>query len=604
MQDATRFINGPCPPHLAKSFPESLPLVAGADLPEGFLYIDPNYSTNRAGGRVDYCVPNDLLPNIGYSTSEPYNAQAGPSMFDASLKIGRNQDGVLTSPGGYCSCRANVGIGAGSWYFEIKIVKSKESTNDAHVRVGVSRREFNLETSVGCDAYSYGLQDKGRKVYAARPRDFMEGFQTGDVLGFQVVIPRERPENVPYKARRDRLPFGKNDHIWWDVLDYAATDEMNDLLLPRVGAEFYPSPREAIPGSYIRLFKNGVDKGIMFEDLREFLPPFSQFSKEQGISSFNDGRLGYYPTISCYRGGQAKFFLNQSELQYPVPEGSRPLGERYVEQVADDVVLDVLDQVQFEEVDKSLPPEKLIRLEFRWLDDPALKHMDTAALPKPERRRKRPKKDDRSPTPQDGLLKNEPQSSDNIPDHPMQHDEPVPKMEVNSPLVPQVNDVMTNSLTQSEPVAPKIEPNSPLSYPSNNVMEHPMVPHEEAPVAPKVEADSPFEQTTSIESVMPQNTKDAERAPDHSRIAPAMPMEPSQEVHAQTPFIQVPAPPQTNVSELPVPPGPAATAHPSAPLAEHAPAPEEGLRNGQPSQETTPSTATEEGKSSLRDILN
>ncbi len=101
--------------------------------------------------------------------------------------------------------RANVAAREGRWYYECKILSgvkrpaqspattNADLTGGGHVRIGWARREANLDTPVGFDAYSYGLRDvSGQKVHMSRPKDFSpsnESFHEGDVIGLEITLP-------------------------------------------------------------------------------------------------------------------------------------------------------------------------------------------------------------------------------------------------------------------------------------------------------------------------------------------------------------------------------------------------------------------------------
>jgi len=158
------------------------------------------------------------------------------------------------------------------------------------------------------------------------------------------------------------------------------------------------APLRTLPHSAIRVYKNGKPIGTAFENLLAFLPPASQPSKQHGAreGGFDDAMTGYFPAISCFFGGTAEVnfgdgktgfwappaHIRNTKVPVPVrehhdstqdvemrdaPPGSggggggergrqqgwrpgkecRPVGERYKEQVAEDVVYDVIDEVDF-----------------------------------------------------------------------------------------------------------------------------------------------------------------------------------------------------------------------------------------------------------------
>ena len=146
-----------------------------------------------------------------------------------------------------------------------------------------------------------------------------------------------------------------------------------------------------LPHSALRIYKNGKLIGTAFENLLAFLPLASAPSKTMGArEGFDDGLVGYYPAVSCFWGGIAEVNFGDSPTGFWAPpahlsntrdtsgqrthatgpdvamadagagvdaSGSkrgwnpgrlcRPIGERYKEQVAEDVLWDVIDEVDF-----------------------------------------------------------------------------------------------------------------------------------------------------------------------------------------------------------------------------------------------------------------
>lgn len=105
--------------------------------------------------------------------------------------------------------------------------------------------------------------------------------------------------------------------------------------------------------------------GTAFEDLLGFLPPASRPMPQVGArEGCDDGMLGYYPAISIFHGGAAEVNFGP-DFWYPppgytsndevdvVPTGEkesgkiRALSERYREQIAEDIVYDIIDEVDF-----------------------------------------------------------------------------------------------------------------------------------------------------------------------------------------------------------------------------------------------------------------
>ncbi|KAL8957040.1 MAG: hypothetical protein Q9183_006159, partial [Haloplaca sp. 2 TL-2023] len=170
--------------------------------------------------------------------------------------------------------RPNVCAREGRWYYECKILSGVRPPNQdpaltsgsdpgGHVRLGWARREANLDTPVGFDAYSYGLRDvSGQKVHLSRPKDFMpnnESFCEGDVIGLELTLPSlalhrkvvdgsynkavdvsddldpafpaaEAPEII-----RDRVPIRYKGVVYFEQFEYSPTKDLEDLMNPAPG---------------------------------------------------------------------------------------------------------------------------------------------------------------------------------------------------------------------------------------------------------------------------------------------------------------------------------------------------------------------------------
>ena len=116
--------------------------------------------------------------------------------------------------------------------------------------------------------------------------------------------------------------------------------------------------------------------GTLYKDLLAFLPLASKPAIQSGVvgarEGLDDGNLGYYPSISVFQGGAAEanfgpeFWFPPEELRLnssdTVTAGTRSsdlasiqtrtslkrlraLSERYEEQIAEDVLYDVIDEV-------------------------------------------------------------------------------------------------------------------------------------------------------------------------------------------------------------------------------------------------------------------
>ena len=208
---------------------------------------------------------------------------------------------------------------------------------------------------------------------------------------------------------RDRIPVPYKGNSYFEIMDHVPSRPMEvytdrqtnltNLSTPIPGSaaskdqlKAPPNPNHehaslrTLPHSALRIYKNGRLIGTAFENLLAFLPPASAPSKTMGArEGFDDGLLGYYPAVSCFWGGTAEVNFGDSAAGFWCPpprvkstkdntsatagagaddarmsnagdrgreawcpgRQPRPIGERYKEQVAEDVVWDVIDEVDF-----------------------------------------------------------------------------------------------------------------------------------------------------------------------------------------------------------------------------------------------------------------
>ncbi|KAF7559411.1 hypothetical protein G7046_g4733 [Stylonectria norvegica] len=361
---------------------------------------------NKRNYQYTHCIADPLFPSMLYyrhTEPEPY----GPRMSfeDAATHVYFDKSArQITTDKGFRMARANVAVREGRWYWECKITQGIRKPKDGvakpeggrHVRVGWARREASVDAPVGFDAYSYGIRDvSGEKVYMSRPKEFFpagEGIQEGDVIGLEIQLPSEHlhrkvmsgnynpvvdksDDELPPAAEapnivRDRLPIRFKAHTYFEKIDYHPTKELEDLMNPApMGPNVSSEPPNAInpipalrtlPNSYIKVYKNGVLMGTAFEDLLGFLPPASKPAPNPDARvGLDDGMLGYYPAVSVFRGGSVETNFGP-DFWYPPPGYDstdnakttseprvRAVSERYQDQIAEDIVYDIIDEVDF-----------------------------------------------------------------------------------------------------------------------------------------------------------------------------------------------------------------------------------------------------------------
>ena len=271
-----------------------------------------------------------------------------------------------------------------------------------HVRLGFARREADLDVNVGVDCYGYGIRDvNGEVVNRMRCEYFFpkgESIREGDVIGMLITLPpislhkkvvegtydpadddddddddndndndnhhHHPPGSV--NIIRDRIPFHYKSDFCWQQSNVFPTKHLRDYAFnlkdtPGLGP---PSPlnqddpsMRTLPGSAISIFKNGVFMGSPFKDLYSFLPPASRLANgtnNLGLGereNADDGLVGYYPTVSCYGGGAVECRF-EAPWWFGPPERAesggpvRPIGERFTDQIVEDVVADIVDEVE------------------------------------------------------------------------------------------------------------------------------------------------------------------------------------------------------------------------------------------------------------------
>ncbi|KAF2643861.1 hypothetical protein P280DRAFT_466587 [Massarina eburnea CBS 473.64] len=193
--------------------------------------------------------------------------------------------------------------------------------------------------------------------------------------GFDAPDARD-PLEKPLDIIRDRIPVPYKGNFYFEQLDYQVTKAVDAYHDRGPVPKVHPSPNHeevsvrSLPHSHIKVYKNGKEVGIAFESLLAFLPPASVPSNEAvkagARTGFDDGVVGYFPAVSVFNGGVAQVnfgpdfwsppaeyskdthMLGAETIDGPVEGRSlRAIGERYKEQIAEDVVWDIVDEVDF-----------------------------------------------------------------------------------------------------------------------------------------------------------------------------------------------------------------------------------------------------------------
>jgi COMPASS component BRE2 len=367
-----------------------------------------------------------------YRSTETEPKYARMSFEDSAASVYFDKSGLhVTGEQGWRSARANVCLREGRWYYESKVtcghkdVPNPDGEARPHVRFGFSRRESLLTEPVGSDSYSYSIRDtNGETCFMSRPRDFGEKILEGDVIGLEINIPsyqlHKKIVDGTYDAAvdhddeqlinngvtpnvvRDRLPIKFKNQMYFEQINYESNKELEWMMWGghnpnacTVHTKSKLQPNHALPcmrtlpGSYIKVYKNGKLLGTAWEDLLSFLPPASEPAAVGARKGLDDGMVGYYPAVALFRGGAAQmnfgpdFWFPPEDYTHPklsnntttttdaeqkengngdaLSEGQptlrhsraellkrlRPVCERYDEQIAEDEAADILDEAFF-----------------------------------------------------------------------------------------------------------------------------------------------------------------------------------------------------------------------------------------------------------------
>lgn len=366
--------------------------------------------TNKNGFRYSYAIADPGFPHIKYRQTDvpPYHARFSFEDSPAAMAFTKDALAVTTNEPWH-SARANVCAREGSYYYEARVISGIVNdyqlitTNSGsvksprgHVRLGFARREAELDVNVGVDSYGYGIRDvNGEVINRMRCEYFFpkgEGIREGDVIGLLITLPplslhkkvvegtydpavdgnnntSTHPDAEPPPVTniiRDRIPFHLKSDFCWQQSNVFPSKHLRDYAFnlketPTFGP---PSPLNTedpslrtLPGSSITIYKNGVKMGTPFKELFAFLPPASRLANganNLGIGereNADDGMIGYFPMVSCYGGGAVECRFEPPWWIGPPPSDEngnpvRPIGERYNEQIVEDVVADIVDEVE------------------------------------------------------------------------------------------------------------------------------------------------------------------------------------------------------------------------------------------------------------------
>ncbi|KAJ5392404.1 hypothetical protein N7509_007894 [Penicillium cosmopolitanum] len=338
--------------------------------------------TNKNGFRYSYAIADPGFPHIKYRQTDvrPYHARF--SFEDSPAAISFSQDATaVTTNDAWHTARANVCAREGTYYYEARVISGvvndsqasprpggPASSSRGHVRLGFARREADLDVNVGVDCYGYGIRDVNGEVVNRMRCEFFfpkgEAINEGDVIGMLITLPPLATHKKIVEGTYDPTVDGSD--FCWQQSNVFSTKHLRDYAfnLKETPTFGHPSPLNSedaslrtLPGSSITIFKNGVKMGSPFKDLYAFLPPASRLANgtnNLGIGereNADDGMIGYYPAVSCYGGGavecrfEGPWWVGPPE-KTETGEFIRPFGERFNDQIVEDVVADIVDELE------------------------------------------------------------------------------------------------------------------------------------------------------------------------------------------------------------------------------------------------------------------
>lgn len=214
------------------------------------------------------------------------------------------------------------------------------------------------------------------------------------------------PEDGLPNIVRERFPINYRNAMFFESYDYARSKAMEAYGDRGPHSRETPSPNHAdptvrcLPHSHIKVYKNGRKIGTAFRNLMAFLPPASQPSLQEknARTGCDDGMCGYFPAVSAFAGGVCQvnfgpdFWCPPAELAGAMDTRTgetirsedgedikmeedvaiaagladedaeekavllgksapmsrmRGIGERFKEQIAEDIWYDLVDEVDF-----------------------------------------------------------------------------------------------------------------------------------------------------------------------------------------------------------------------------------------------------------------
>ncbi|KAL7670756.1 hypothetical protein ACOME3_005680 [Neoechinorhynchus agilis] len=165
---------------------------------------------------------------------------------------------TLTGHLGYSTALSNIGIGYGSWYYEVEVIHVDEQK--ATFRVGWSLHDQSLQTPCGSDFRSYAIRShNGTKFHKSNGFAYgKESIKNSDTVGCLIVLPEieeidpvELMSLVPPSHHKNTILAKSNEKIYFE---YYMDQHRSD-------------PNRRFPNSKIYFYHNGKCLGEAFTEL-------------------------------------------------------------------------------------------------------------------------------------------------------------------------------------------------------------------------------------------------------------------------------------------------------------------------------------------------
>ena len=202
--------------------------VSGLTFGTNGFYLDFEDSSNLgndANGGTDLTEVN--LAAADQATDTPTNNFATMNPLDnywqgSTFSYGNNRIATASSP--YTWNTASIGLSAGLWYFETKVVTAAGSN---YQQVGVSSRPtINATTYLGDEEWTYGYNGFNGKIYNNGDNSYGDTHTTGDIIGVYLDLTNSKL----YFAKNGTI---QNSGTGFDITAVGSTD--TGLYFPAAG---------------------------------------------------------------------------------------------------------------------------------------------------------------------------------------------------------------------------------------------------------------------------------------------------------------------------------------------------------------------------------